>query len=108
MAPLLAAIIISNTNSYSSTGGNVVGSGGTVTNGQSYSSAYVENDVNGSDTTYDSSDGSTIVTNGGDGSATVHIETDNNGQVSSQTITKQIPSNGGIDIEGATSSGNGS
>jgi hypothetical protein len=89
MAPLLAAIIISNTNSYSSTGGNVVSSGGTITQGSSGSSSYVESVVNSSDS---------------GGSATVHIETDTDGQVSDQTITKAIPPGGDVEIDVATSS----
>lgn len=94
MAPLLAAIIMTNTSSYSSTGGNTVGTGGTVSNGSSESSAYSENYVGSSD-----SNGS---------SATVHIETDNNGVVQQQTITKTAPPGQSLDIEVGTSSGRGS
>jgi hypothetical protein len=93
MAPLLAAIIISNTGSYSSTGGNVVSGGGVVTQGPSESSSYVESIVNSND-------------NGG--SATVHIETNTNGVVQQQTITQPIIPGVPIDIEAATSSGSGS
>jgi hypothetical protein len=85
---------MSNTSSYSSTGGNVVGTGGSVSNGQSGTSAYSENIVNSN------SDGGS--------SATVQIETDNNGVVQQQTITKEAPPGGSIDIEVATSSGGSS
>ena len=91
MAPILAAIIMNNTASYSSTGGNVVDQGGSVTQGDSYSSVSSENIVNSS----------------GDsgGTATVHIETNDNGQLSQETITRSAPPGGVIDIEVATSSG---
>jgi len=94
MAPLLAAIIMSNTSSYSSTGGNVVGTGGTVTNGPSETSAYSEN----------------FIGSNGDngGSATVQIETDNNGVVQEQTITKTAPPGQSLDVEVGTSSGGSS
>jgi hypothetical protein len=79
---------MTSTNAYSSTGGNYAGPGGTVTQGASYSSVTSEN-IDG--------------TSGG--TATVQIETDDNGQVNDQTITKSIPPGGSIEIEVATSSG---
>ena len=88
MAPLLAAIIMTNTSSYSSTGGNHAGPGGTVVQGPSYSSVTSENIDGG----------------GSSGTATVHIETNTNGQISSQTITKTVPPGGSIEIVVATSS----
>ncbi len=85
---------MTNTSAYSSTGGNVAGNGGSVTNGQSGASAYSEN----------------VVNSGGDGgsSATVHIETDNNGVVQEQTITKTAPPGQSLDIEVGTTSGGAS
>jgi len=85
---------MTNTSAYSSTGGNVAGNGGSVTNGQSGASAYSEN----------------VVNSGGDGgsSATVHIETNNNGVVQEQTITKTAPPGQSLDIEVGTTSGGGS
>jgi hypothetical protein len=107
MAPLLATILISTTGSYSSTGGNTAGPGGMVVNGPSQSSAYTVTNVGGSDSDYYYSDNGVNITNtGGTGSATVHIETDNNGQVQQETVTKPIPPGGNVDIEIATSSGN--
>lgn len=108
MAPLLAAIIMSNTSSYSSTGGNYAGPGGVVSNGAVESSAYSETNVGGSESDYYSSDNDVDVTNGeGGGTATVHVETDNNGQVQQETVTKPIPAGGTLDIEVATSSASG-
>src|ERR1700722_3177711 len=89
MLPLLAAAIISTTMSNSSTGGNVV-SGNSVVTGSSYSSVSVQ--------TYDGDTG---------GTSTVQIETDDNGQVNKQTITKTIPPGGSADIDIATSTGDG-
>jgi hypothetical protein len=52
---------------------------------------------------------STVNSNGENGSsATVHIETDNNGVVQEQTITKTAPPGVPLNIEVATSSGAGS
>jgi hypothetical protein len=89
MVPLLASIIMTNTNAYSSTGGNVVGPGETVIQGSSYSSVMNE----------------TIDGSGQSGTATMYTETINNGKVDSQTMTKAIPPGGSIEIEVATSSG---
>jgi hypothetical protein len=90
MAPLLASILMTSTNAYSSTGGNYAGPGATVTQGASYSSVTSQN-----------------IDNGANGvTATVQIQTDDNGQLNNQTITKTIPPGGSVDMEVATSSGN--
>ena len=103
MLPLLVATIITTSVSNSSTGGlsaqaglpaqagNIVTSGGDVVNGSSYSSVSVQ--------TYDNNEG---------GTSTVQIETDRNGQVNTQTVTKTIPPGGSADIYVATSTGSGS
>lgn len=93
MAPLLTAILMTSTNSYSSTGGNTAGAGGTVTQGASESSSYSENIVGGSD---------------GGSSATIHIETDSNGVKREETVTQAAPPGGNLELYLATSSGSGS
>ena len=105
MAPLIAAIIMTNTSSYSSTGGNVVGPGGTVVTGAQQSSAYSENTDNSTNDSYSESEVNISDQSGSGGSATVQVKTDNNGQVSQQTITKPIPAGGSVDIDIATSTG---
>lgn len=82
---------MTSTNAYSSTGGNYAGPGGTVTQGPSYSSVTSEN----------------IDEGGSGGTATVHIETDENGQINDQTITKTVPPGSSVEIDVATSSGDG-
>ena len=93
MLPLLAAIIMTNTSSYSSTGGNVAGDGGSILQGASESSSYSENIVNDAD---------------GTASASVHIETYSNGQIHDDTVTKSVPAGGSLELRIATSTESGS
>lgn len=92
MFALLLALSLSNVSSNVSasayTGGNVVSSGGTVTQGSSYDSVQ-----------------STTVINGGTGTSTVNVETDTNGNVQRQSVTKAIPPGGTSIIVVASSTG---
>ncbi len=107
MVPLLAALILTSTASDVSTGGNTVSAGGHVQNGSAYSSVSQLSVVNQNENDYGASTTSVTITNTtGGGTAIMHIKTDTNGEVHEETVTKQIPVNGSLDIEVATSSGN--